>query len=76
MKRERDADEPVGLRHLRDILGKYFRKVLGWYGPIEPHVPTVTVQRHQTDDPSITRYSAIDDTGGAAHSIRVHVVRK
>ena len=41
----------------------------------EPHVPTVTVERHQTDDPDVTRYVAIDGTGIAA-AIRVHVVRK
>ena len=26
-----DADEPVQLRDLRDILGAYARQVLGWY---------------------------------------------
>ena len=67
------ADEPVQLRYLRDILGKYFRKVLGWHGPIGPTVPTVTVERHRTDDPDITRYVAMDDKGIAA-SIRDHVV--
>ena len=69
-----DADEPQ-LRHLRDILGKYFRKVLGWYLDDEPHVPTVTVERHSTDDPDITRYVAMDDKGAAAQ-VRVEVVRK
>lgn len=69
-----DADAPQ-LRHLRDILGKYFRKVLGWYRPIEPPVPTVTVQRHQTDDPSIVRYAAMDGQRIAA-AITFHVVRK
>ena len=75
MKRERDADEPVQLRSLRDILGKYFRQVLGWHGPIESPVSAVTVERHQTDDPCVTRYVAMDDKGVAA-SIRVQVVRK
>ena len=75
MKRERDADEPVGARHLRDILGKYFRKVLGWHGPIESPVSAVTVERHQADDPGVTRYVAMDGQGVAA-SIRVRVVRK
>ena len=76
MKRERDADEPVGARHLRDILGKYFRKVLGWHGPvdIDPPVSAVTVERHQTDDPDVTKYVARDAEGVAA-SIRVRVVR-
>ena len=69
-----DADEPQ-LRHLRDILGTYFRKVLGWHGPIDPPVPTFTVECHRTDDPSVTRYSAIDDKGVAAQ-VRVEVVRK
>ena len=69
-----DADEPQ-LRHLRDILGKYFRKVLGWYLDDEPHVPTVTVERHGTDDPSITRYVAMNGQHVAA-AIRVQVVRK
>ena len=74
MKRERDADEPVGARHLRDILGKYFRKVLGWHGPIESPVSAFTVERHQTDDPDVTKYVARDAEGVAA-SIRVRVVR-
>ena len=70
-----DADEPQ-LRHLRDILGKYFRKVLGWYSlDDEPHVPTVTVERHRTDDPKITKYVARDDQGVIA-KVRVAVVRK
>ena len=75
MKRERDADEPVGARHLRDILGKYFRQVLGWHGPIESPVSAVTVERHRTDDPGVTRYVAMDDKGVAAQ-VRVEVVRK
>ena len=75
MKRERDADEPVGARHLRDILGKYFRQVLGWHGPIESPVSAFTVERHQTDDPDVTRYVAMDDKGVAAQ-VRVRVVRK
>ena len=70
-----EDSEPVQFRHLRDILGKYFRQVLGWYGPIEPPVSTVTVQRHQTDDPSIVRYAAMDGQGVAA-AITFHVVRK
>ena len=68
-----EDSEPVQLRHLRDILGKYFRKVLGWHGPIEPPMPTV--ERHRTDDPSVTRYVAMDGQGVAA-AIRVQVVRK
>ena len=71
-----DTDEPVGLRHLRDILGKYFRHVLGWYSlDDEPRVPTFTVERHRTDDASITKYVARDAEGIAA-SIRIQVVRK
>ena len=75
MKRERDADEPVGARHLRDILGKYFRQVLGWHGPIESPVSAFTVERHRTDDPGVTRYVAMDDKGIAAQ-VRIRVVRK
>ena len=61
-------DAEPELRYLKDILGKYFRKVLGWYGP------TLNVERHQTDDPNVTRYVAMDAAGVAA-SIRVQVVR-
>ena len=68
-----EDSEPVQLRHLRDILGKYFRQVLGWYGPMDQ--PVMTVERHPTDDPSVTRYVALDGQGVAA-AIRVQVVRK
>ena len=70
-----NADEPVEQRSLQDIVGKYFRNVLGTDEPIDPPVSVVTVERHRTDDPSVTRYVARDDTGEAA-SIRVRVVRK
>lgn len=72
-----EDSEPVQLRHLRDILGKYFRKVLGWYGPIDPPVPvpTFTVERHRTDDDSITKYVARDADGVAAQ-VRLKVVLK
>ena len=72
-----NVDKPVQLRHLRDILGKYFRQVLGWHGPIDidPPVSAFTVERHRTDDPGVTRYNAMDDKGVAAQ-VRVQVVRK
>ena len=68
-----EDSEPVQLRHLRDILGKYFRQVLGWYGPIDP--PVMTVESHPTDDPSVTRYVAMDGQHVAAQ-VRVRVVRE
>ena len=70
-----NADEPVALRSLRDSVGKYFRNVLDQAGPIDPPVSAFTVERHQTDDPDVTRYVARDAEGVAA-AIRVRVVRK
>jgi len=70
-----NADEPVELRSLRDIVGKYVRNVLDQAGPIDPPVSALTVERHQTDDPDVTRYVARDAEGVAA-SIRVRVVGK
>jgi len=69
-----EDSEPVEQRSLRDSVGKYVRDVLGWHGPDEPPV-SVFVERQQTDDPDVTRYVAMDDTGVAA-AIRVRVVRK
>ena len=70
-----EDSEPVELRSLRDIVGKYFRDVLDRTGPIDPPVSALTVERHQTDDPDVTRYVARDAEGVAA-AIRVRVVRK
>ena len=70
-----NADEPVEQRSLRDSVGKYVRDVLGTDEPIDPPVSAFTVERHQTDDPDVTRYTARDAEGVAA-AIRVRVVRK
>ena len=70
-----EDSEPVELRSLRDSVGKYVRDVLDQAGPIDPRGSALTVERHQTDDPGVTRYVAMDDKGVAAQ-VRVQVVRK
>ena len=69
-----EDSEPVQLRHLRDILGAYARQVFGWYS-IADESPTFTVERHRTDDDSITKYVARDADGVAAQ-VRLKVVLK
>ena len=70
-----NADEPVELSSLRDSVGTYVRDVLDQAGPIDPRGSAFTLERHQTDDPDVTKYVARDAEGVAA-SIRVRVVRR